>query len=115
MWAINSRWNYNSEKDRSSLSTAGRENDLLKNPQRLLISSSTLEKLTLILSLVLYFCFGLVMQCTKTYQFIDHKPTNYFNNFAQYVINARQERDENPLSGYVAETMEPLGNSSCVK
>ena len=34
------------------------------------------------------------------------------NIFVQSVVDARRERDENPLSGVVAETMKLLGNSS---
>ena len=37
-----------------------------------------------------------------------------FNNFFQSAIVARREGDENPLSGFVAETMKLLGNSSYV-
>ena len=37
---------------------------------------------------------------------------NCFNNFVQSVVDARREGDENPLSGFVAEKMKLLGNSS---
>ena len=67
------------------------ENDLLKHPQRMLISSFKLEKCSII-----------------TLLFNFHKS---FNKFVQSVVDARREGDENPLSGVVADTMKLLGNS----
>ena len=54
----------------------------------------------------------LVLQCTKIYRFVQYSPWKRFNNFAQSVVDARREGDENPLSGVVAETMKLLGKSS---
>ena len=87
------------------------ENDLLKNTQRMLISSFKLANGTIITPLLnFYLSFG--PQCTKTYRFVEYKPRKCFNNFVQSVLDARREGDENPHSGVVAEMMKFLGNSS---
>ena len=43
---------------------------------------------------------------------LQYKPRKCFNNFVQFVDNARREGDENAHPGDVAETMKLLGNSS---
>ena len=87
------------------------ENEMLKNPQRMLISSFKLENGTVKTPLFnFYLEHGL--QCTKVYRFVQYSPRKNFNNFVQSVVDARREGDENPLSGVVAETMTLLGNSS---
>ena len=53
---------------------------------------------------------GLV--CKKIYGFVEHNPVKHFKNFVQSFVNARRERDENPNSSVVAETMRLLANSS---
>ena len=87
------------------------ENDLLKHPTRMLISSFKLENGSLNTSL-----FNLYMELdiefTKIYRFVQYLPQKCFNKFVQSVIDARREGDENPLCGVVAETMKLLGNSS---
>ena len=87
------------------------ENEMLKHPQRMLISSFKLENGTVITPLFNFYM-ELGLQCTKIYQFVQYSPRNCFNNFVQSVVDARREGDENPLSGVVAETMKFLGNSS---
>ena len=82
------------------------ENEMLKHPQKLLISSFKLENGTVITPL-LNFYMELGLQCTNKYS-----PGKCFNNFVQSVVDARREGDENPLSGVVTETMKLLGNSS---
>ena len=47
----------------------------------------------------------------KIYRFVEYIPVKCFNNFLQSAVNARQERDENPNSNVVAETMKLLANS----
>ena len=86
------------------------ENDLLKNPQRMLISSIKLENGTIITPLP-YFYQSLGLQCTNVYRFLEYTPRKCFNNFVQSVVDARREGDENTHSGVVAETMKLLGNS----
>ena len=87
------------------------ENDLLKHPQRLLISSFKLKNGSIITPLFI-FCLELGLQCTKIYRFVQYLSQKCFNKFVQSVVDARREGDENPLSGVVAETMKLLGNSS---
>ena len=87
------------------------ENEMLKHPQRMLISSFKLENGTAITPLFKLYL-ELVLQCTKNYRFVQYSPRKCFINFVQSVIDARREGDENPLSGVVAETMKLLGNSS---
>ena len=85
------------------------ENEMLKHPQRMLISSFKLENGTVITPLFKFYL-ELGLQCTKIYRFAQYSPR--FINFVQSVIDARREGDENPLSGVVAETTKLLGNSS---
>ena len=87
------------------------ENDLLKHPQRMLISSFKLENGS-ILTLLFIFHMELGLQCTKIYHFVQYLRQKTFNKFVQSVVGARRKGDENPLSGAVAETMKLLGNSS---
>ena len=86
------------------------ENDFLKHPQRMLISSFKLEKCSII-TLLFNFHMELGLQCTKVYRFVQYLSQESFNKFVQSVVDARREGDENPLSGVVAETMKLLGNS----
>ena len=87
------------------------DNDLLKQPQRLLISSFKLENGTVITPL-LNFYLSVGLKCTKIYRFVQYTPKKCFNNFVQSVVDARRAGDENPESSVVAETMKLLGNSS---
>ena len=87
------------------------ENSLFKNPQRMLISSFKLENGTIITPLPNFYL-SLGIQCTKIYRFVEYTPRKYFNNFVQFVVDARREGDKNQHSGVVAETMKLLGNSS---
>ena len=48
----------------------------------------------------------------QTYRFVQNSLRRCFNNFVHLVVVARRERDENSLSGVVAETMKLLGNFS---
>ena len=88
-----------------------KKNDLLKNPQRMLISSFKLQNSTIITPL-LNFYLSLGLQCTKFYRFVAYTLRKCcFNNFVQSVVDARQEGEKNSHSGVVAETMKLLGNS----
>ena len=84
-------------------------NDLLKHPQRMLISSFKLENGSIITPLFKFYM-ELGLQCTKVYRFVQYLPRKCFNKFVQSVVDARREGDENLLSGVVAETMKLLGN-----
>ena len=74
------------------------------------ISSFKLENSTIITPL-LNFYLSLGLQCTKNYRFVEYKTRKCFNNFVQSDVDARREKDNNPYSGVVAETMKLLGNS----
>ena len=87
------------------------DNDLLKQPQRMLISSFKLENGTDITPL-LNFYLNLGLKCTKIYCFVQYTPKKCFNKFVQLVVDARRVGDENPESSVVAETKKSLGNSS---
>ena len=87
------------------------ENNLLKQPQRMLISSFKLEIGTIIKTL-LNFYLSLGLKCTKIYSFVQYTHKKCFNNFVQSVVDARRAGDENTDSSVVAETMKLLGNSS---
>ena len=92
------------------MKTYAEENDLLKQPQRMLISSFKLTNETLITPLFNFYL-DLGLQCTKIHRFVQDTPHKVFNSFVQSVVDARRAGDENPLSGVVAETMKLLGNS----
>ena len=80
-------------------------------PKRMLISSFILLNGTIITPLLLFYLkLGLV--CKKTHRFVQYTPKKCFNNFVQSAVDARRQRDENPNSSVVAETMKLLGNSS---
>ena len=93
------------------MKTYAEENDLLKQSQRMLISSFKLTNGTLITPLFNFYL-DLGLQCTKIHRFVQYTPHKVFNSFVQSVVDARRAGDENPLSGVVAETMKLLGNSS---
>ena len=87
------------------------ENNLLKQPQRILISGFNLENGTIITPL-LNFCFRLGLKCTKNYRFLQPTTKKASTIFLKSVVGARRPGDENPDSIVVAETMKLLGNSS---
>ena len=89
----------------------GIDNEMLKHPQRMLISSFKLENGTVITPLFNFYM-ELGLQLIKIYSFVQYSPRKCFNKFVQSVVDARREGDKNPLSGVVAETMKLLGNSS---
>ena len=49
--------------------------------------------------------------CTKFYRFVKYTPVKCFNKFVQSAVNCRRQRDENPNSSAVAETMKLLAKS----
>ena len=77
----------------------------------MLISSYFLENGTLITPLLL-FRLDLGPICKKIYRFVENIPVKCSNKFVQSAVNARRERDENPNSSVVVETMKVLANSS---
>ena len=87
------------------------EERLLSQPQKMLISSFTLQNRTLI-TLLLLFHLQLGIVCTKIHRFVEYIPKKCFNSFVQSAADARRQGDENPNSSVVAETMKLLANSS---
>ena len=76
-----------------------------------LISSSILTNGTILNPLLsFYLKLGLVFK--KIHRFVQYTPRKRFDNFVQSAVDARRQRDENPNSGVVAETMKLLANSS---
>ena len=87
------------------------EERLLSEPQKMLISSFTLQNGTFITPLLLFYLqLGLV--CTIIHRFVEYNPKKCFNSFVQAAVDARRQGDENPNSSVVAETMNLLANSS---
>ena len=84
---------------------------LLCQSRKMLISCYFLENGTLITPLLL-FCLDLGLVGKKIYRFVEYIPVKCFKNFVQSAVNARRERDKNPNSSVVAETMKLLANSS---
>ena len=89
------------------------EEKLISQPRKLLISSFTLQNVTLITPLLLFYLqLGLV--CTKIHRFVELTPKRCFNSFVQSALDAGRQGDENPISSVVVETMKLLANSSTV-
>ena len=87
------------------------EERILSQPQKMLISSFTLQNGTLITPLLLFYLqLGLVV--TERHRFVEYTPIKCFNSFVQSAVDARRKGDENPNSSVVAETMKLLANSS---
>ena len=87
------------------------DNDLIKQPKRMLTSCFDLENGTVITPL-LNFYLNLGLKCTTIYCFVQYINKKCFNRFVLSVVNARRAADENSESRIVAETEKLLGNSS---
>ena len=92
------------------LKTDAEENDLLKQPQRMLISSFSLTNGTFIPPFFNFYL-NLRLQCTKIHRFVQYTPRKLFKSIVQSAVDAGRADDENPC-GVVAETMKLLGNNS---
>ena len=71
------------------MKTYAEENDLLKQPQRMLISSFKLNNGTLITPLFNSYL-DLGLQCTKNHRFVQYTSRKVFNSFVQSVVDARR-------------------------
>ena len=87
------------------------EESLLSQPRKMLISSFTLQKETLITPL-LFFYLQLVLIVTKIHHFVEYTLKKCFNSFVQSAVDARRQGDEKPKSSVVAETMKLLAKRS---
>ena len=93
------------------MKTYAEEEGIMSRPRKMLISSFTLQNGTLITPLLLFYLqLGLV--CTKIHRCVEYTPKKCFNSFVQSAVGAIRQRDENPNSSVVAETMKLLANSS---
>ena len=87
------------------------ENKLLTQAQRMVISSFRLINGTIITPPSnFYLDHG--RESTQIHRFVQYTPLKCFISFVQSAVNAQRERDENPLSSVVAETMKPVANNS---
>ena len=87
------------------------EEAIMSQPQKMLISSFTLQNGTLNTPLLLFYLqLGLVI--TKIHRFVEYTPRKRFNSLVQAAVDARRKGDENPSSSVVAETMKLLANRS---
>ena len=86
------------------MKTYAEENNLLKQPQRMLISSFKLINGTLITP-PLNFYLDLGLQSTKIHRFVKYTPHKVFNSFVQSVVDARRTGEENPSSVVVTGTL----------
>ena len=90
--------------------SAEKEN-IMVQPERMLISSFHLNNGRLITPLLLFYLkHGLV--CKKIHPFVQYIPKKCFNTVVQSAVNARRQGDGNPNLSLVAETMKLLANSS---
>ena len=88
-----------------------KEQRLLSQTRKMLISSITIQNGTLNTPLLLFYLkLGLV--CTKIHRSVEYTPKKCFNSFVQSSVDARRKGDENPNPSVVAETMKLLANSS---
>ena len=72
-----------------SMKNYAEEERLLSQPQKMLISSFTLQKGTLITPLLIFYLqLGLV--CTKIHRFFEYTPKKCFNSFVQSAVDARR-------------------------
>ena len=65
-----------------------------------------------IITLLLFFHFKHGPVCENFHRFVQYTPRKCFDSLAQSAVDARRQRDENPNSIVVAETMKLLANSS---
>ena len=87
------------------------QNNLPKQPQRMLISSIKLENGS-VKTPLLNFYLSLRLKCTKVCRFCQYTPKKCCNSFFQSNDDARRAGDKYPESIVVAEAMKMLGNSS---
>ena len=73
-------------------------------PRRMLISGVQLKNGTIITPSLLYYL-NLGLECTKNHQVVQYTHKKSFNSFEQSGVNAQRQRDSNPNSSVVAETM----------
>ena len=93
------------------MKTYAEEEGKMSQPRKMLISSFTLQKRTMITPMRLLYL-QLVLAVTKIQRFAEYIPEKCFNSFVKSAVDARRQGDENPNSSVVAETLKLLDNSS---
>ena len=83
----------------------------IAQPRRRLTSSFILTNGTIITPLILFYM-QLLLVCKMTHWFVQYNPRKCFDNFVQSAVNARRQKDENPNSSALAETMKLLADIS---
>ena len=87
------------------------ENDLLRKPRKMLISSMKLERGPVITPLLIFYLNeGVIIN--RIHFFLQYTAKTCFKPFVQSVVEARRQGDLNSQSTVVAETMKLIGNSS---
>ena len=93
------------------MKTYAEERGIMCQPQKMLISSFTLQNGTLITPLLLFYLqLGLVV--IKRHRFVEYTPNKCFNSFVKSAVDARRKSDGNANSSVVAEPMKLPANSS---
>ena len=87
------------------------EERIMSQPRKMLLSSFTSEKGTLVASLVSFY-HDLCDVCTKKHCFNEDTQRMCFNSFVQSAVDATSQKDDNPNSSVVAETRKLLTISS---
>ena len=86
------------------------ENELLKKPRKMLISSYFGEKILLTTPLAKWYLdHGLVI--TKIYEFVEYNPEKSFEKFALYVCDGRRGGDVDSSRKMLVDTWKLIGNS----
>ena len=93
-----------------------KEEKLLSQPRKMLISSFTLQNPCYFLQNT-YYSSAVVASttgacCFKKHRLVEYTPKKCFNSFVQAAVDARRKGDENPKSSVVSETMKLLANTS---
>ena len=88
-----------------------KEKKFMAQLRRMLISSFHQTNGMLITPLLLFYL-KLGLACKKFHRFVQYIPKKCFNTFVQSGVDARRQRDKNPNSSVVAETIRLLANGS---
>ena len=77
------------------MKTYAKEEGILSQTQKILISSLTLQNGSLITPLLLFYL-QLGLAVTKIHRFLEYTPNKCFNSFVHAAVDARRKSDENP-------------------
>ena len=91
--------------------TYAKEEGILCQPQKMLISSFTEQNGTLIPPLFLFYL-HLEVVVTEIHCFVEYPPRKIFDSLVQSAVDNSKQGDDNPNSSVLAETMKLLANTS---